>query len=211
MKIFARICSTIFHPVIMPLVGLFVSLYYSYLQMLGSHFITNTMLVVASLIIAIPCIGVLILYKLRVITSVGLVRREERTYPYLLFFICYLLATIYLYWINLRGIQLGFFIGGLVALAIDLLINKWWKISVHMTSIGGLTGLIFVMSFTQYIMYTELVPTLQAAALICSGAVGTSRIILRRHTLGQVCCGFLNGFFWVFLCSLIALTLQYVQ
>ena len=211
MKIFARICSTIFHPVIMPLVGLFVSLYYSYLQMLGSHFITNTMLIVASLILAIPCIGVLILYKLRIITSVGLVRREERTYPYLLFFICYLLATIYLYWINLRGIQLGFFIGGLIALAIDLLINKWWKISVHMTSIGGLTGLILVMSFTQYIMYTELVPTLQTLALVCSGAVGTSRIILRRHTLGQVCCGFLNGFFWVFLCSLIALTLQYVQ
>lgn len=211
MKFFARICSTIFHPLIVATVGIFLSLYYSYMSMLGLEYILTVTMVVGVLTIAIPSIGVLLLYKTKRITSVGLVNREERTLPYLLFFVLYIIAALYLWWANLRGMQLGFFIGGLMAIVVDVIVNRWWKISVHMTAIGGLTGLIFVMSFMQYIMYTELIPWLQMGAILASGALGSSRIILRRHTIGQVCCGFFNGFIWVFLCCMMALTLQYVQ
>lgn len=210
MKIFARICSTIFHPLLVSVVGIFLSLYFSYMSMLGINYILNVSLMVTLFTIALPSFGVLMLYKTRCITSVGLVRREERTLPYILFFICYVFATIYLIYINLKGIQLGFFIGGLIALIVDLIVNRWWKISVHMTAIGALTGLIFVMSYTQYIMYTEAIPYLQIAAILASGAVGTSRIILRRHTIGQVCCGFINGFLWVFASCLVAMAIQLV-
>lgn len=210
MKIFARICSTIFHPLLVAVVGIFISLYFSYMSMLGIKYILNISLMVTLFTIAIPSMGVLLLYKTRRITSVGLVKREERTLPYLLFFICYIFATIYLWNVNLKGIQLGFFIGGLIAIVVDLIINRWWKISVHMTAIGGLTGLIFVMSNTQYIMYTEAIPALQIAAILASGAVGTSRIILRRHTIGQVFCGFINGFFWVYVSCLFSLALQLI-
>ncbi|MBR6758271.1 MAG: hypothetical protein IKM35_07330 [Bacteroidaceae bacterium] len=211
MKIFARICSTIFHPLLVAVVGIFISLYFSYMSMLGMKYILNISLMVTLFTIAIPCAGVLLLYKTRRITSVGLVRREERTLPYLLFFVCFIFATIFLWNANLRGIQLGFFIGGLIALLVDLCINRWWKISVHMTAIGGLTGLIFVMSYTQYIMYTDAIPMLQIAAILASGAVGTSRIILRRHTIGQVCCGFINGFFWVYVSCLFTMSLQLIN
>jgi membrane-associated phospholipid phosphatase len=39
--------------------------------------------------------------------------------------------------------------------------------------------------------------------IILSGAVCTSRIILERHTLGQVAAGFLNGAVWVLALPLI--------
>ncbi|MBQ8564387.1 MAG: hypothetical protein IJ442_00925 [Bacteroidaceae bacterium] len=211
MKLFARICSTIFHPFIIPVAGIFLSLYFSYMRMLGVGYTINILLMIVLFTIAIPGLGVLLLYKTRRITSVGLVNREERTLPYIIFFFSYIMGAAFLWWVNLRGVQLGFFIGGLIAIIVDLIVNRWWKISVHMTAMGGFTGLIFVMSFLQYIMYTEYIPLLQVIALLGSGALGTSRIILKRHTIGQVCCGFINGFFWVFVACFLAVTLQLVQ
>lgn len=211
MKYFARICSTVFHPLIVGTLGIFLSLYYSYMSMLGLEYILKVTSVILILTIAIPSLGVLLLYKTKRITSVGLVNREERTLPYILFFVFYLAATVFLWWSNLRGMQFGFFVGGLIAIMVDVLVNRWWKISVHMTAIGAITGLIFVMSYMQYIMYAEVIPYLQVISILASGALGTSRIILRRHTIGQVCCGFINGFVWVFLASMLATTLQYVQ
>ena len=211
MKLFARICSTIFHPFIIPVAGIFLSLYFSYMRMLGVGYTINILLMIVLFTIAIPGLGVLLLYKTRRITSVGLVNREERTLPYIIFFFSYIMGVAFLWWANLRGVQFGFFIGGLIAIIVDLIVNRWWKISVHMTAMGGFTGLIFVMSFLQYIMYTEYIPLLQVIALLGSGALGTSRIILKRHTIGQVCCGFINGFFWVFVACFLAVTLQLVQ
>ncbi|MBO7292070.1 MAG: hypothetical protein J6U55_05770 [Bacteroidaceae bacterium] len=211
MKYFARICSTVFHPLIVGTLGIFLSLYYSYMSMLGLEYILKITSVILILTIAIPSLGVLLLYKTKRITSVGLVNREERTLPYILFFVFYLAATVFLWWSNLRGMQFGFFVGGLIAIMVDVLVNRWWKISVHMTAIGAITGLIFVMSYMQYIMYAEIIPYLQVISILASGALGTSRILLRRHTIGQVCCGFINGFVWVFLASMLATTLQYVQ
>ena len=210
MKIFARICSTIFHPLIIPTISILISLYFSYLCMLGDEYILTHTLFVAFFTILLPVIGVLILYKMKLITSVGLVNREERTLPYIIFFVCYVACAVYLWMNNLRGIQFGFFIGGIIALLCNLIINRQWKISVHMTSIGGFTGLIFVMSYLQYIMYTEYIPYLQVGAVLASGALGTSRILLRRHTLGQVVCGFFNGFFWIFISSYLFLLLTFV-
>lgn len=211
MKLFARICSTIFHPFIIPVAGIFLSLYFSYMRMLGIGYTVNILLMVVLFTIAIPGLGVLMLYKTRRITSVGLVNREERTLPYIIFFCSYILGAVFLWWANLRGVQLGYFVGGLLAIIIDLIVNRWWKISVHMTAMGGFTGLIFAMSYLQYIMYTEYTPLLQSIAILGSGALGTSRIILKRHTIGQVCCGFINGFFWVFLACFLAVVLQYTH
>ena len=39
-------------------------------------------------------------------------------------------------------------------------------------------------------------------AIILAGIVGTSRLILNCHTLGQVLAGTLNGFFWVFILTI---------
>lgn len=197
MKIFARICSTIFHPLIIPTAGIFISLFFSYMSLLGDQYILTYTLLVALFTILFPCIGVLMLYKMKLISSVGLVNREERTLPYIIFLVCYVACAVYLWLAGLRGIQFGFVVGGIVALICDLIINRWWKISVHMTAIGGMTGLVFIMSYLQYIMYTDYMFYLQIGTILASGCLGTSRILLKRHTLGQVISGFANGFIWI--------------
>lgn len=210
MRIFARICSTVFHPLIIPSIGIFISLFFSYMSLLGDPYILSNTLLVALFTILFPSVGVFMLYKMKLITSVGLVNREERTLPYIIFLVCYAACAIYLWLTGLRGIQFGFVVGGIVALICDLVINRWWKISVHMTAIGGITGLIFVMSYLQYIMYTDYMFYLQIGSVLAAGCLGTSRILLKRHTLGQVVCGFFNGFFWIWLSCYIFLLLTLI-
>lgn len=208
MKRFARICSTIFHPLILPLVGIFISLYFSQLRdILGNSYILNYSFVILFFTFILPCFGVLLLYKTRLITSVGLVKREERTLPYLLFFMCYISCNVFIWWSGLRGMQFGFMTGGLIAILIDVIVNKWWKISVHMTAIGGVAGLIFAMSHLHLFVNPPIGVLLQIIVILGAGALGTARITLKRHTLGQVCCGFLSGAISVFASCLLSVEL----
>lgn len=208
MKRFARVCSTIFHPLIMPILGIFISLYFSNLGLiLGTNYILNYILVILFFTFALPGIGVLLLYKTKQITSVGLVKREERTMPYILFFICYITCNMFIWWSGLRGVQFGFLTGGLIAILIDVLVNHWWKISVHMTAIGGLVGLLFAMSHLNLFTQPHMGIMLQIIAILAAGALGTSRITLKRHTLGQVCCGFLSGSVSVFAACILSVKL----
>jgi membrane-associated phospholipid phosphatase len=77
----------------------------------------------------------------------------------------------------------------LAALSIQIvcaIINVWWKISTHSAAIGGFAGALIAYSFKwsfNPVWWLCLI-------LIVAGLVGTSRMILRQHTLGQVVGGF---------------------
>ena len=58
------------------------------MSLLGDQYILTYTLLVALFTILFPCIGVLMLYKMKLITSVGLVKREERPLPYIIFLVC---------------------------------------------------------------------------------------------------------------------------
>ncbi|HCC85056.1 MAG TPA: hypothetical protein DEQ06_00415, partial [Porphyromonadaceae bacterium] len=81
-------------------------------------------------------------------------------------------------------------------MVIAILITLTWKISAHMFGVGGLIGGAMAVSYfveqsNPYYMFMGL--------FIIAGLVGTSRLILRRHTLYQVIAGFLLGFLVSFL------------
>ena len=71
------------------------------------------------------------------------------------------------------------------------LINLRWKISIHMTGIGGLFGLIYGLSYS---MNMPMIYLLMIIAVI-AGVLGMSRMLLKAHTPAQVYVGFLSGFF----------------
>ena len=80
----------------------------------------------------------------------------------------------------------------LIALAIQItcaVINVWWKISTHTAAIGGVTG-----ALQAYALLIGFNPTWWLCLVITiAGMVGTSRMLLRQHTLWQVSAGFLLG------------------
>jgi membrane-associated phospholipid phosphatase len=86
-------------------------------------------------------------------------------------------------------------VAALVIQMICALINVWWKISTHTAAIGGVAGALLayslIFSFNPIWWFCLI--------MIIAGMVGTSRMILRQHSLQQVVTGFLIGF----ICSLI--------
>jgi membrane-associated phospholipid phosphatase len=81
-------------------------------------------------------------------------------------------------------------VAALVAQVICTLINLKWKISIHMVGMGGLTGVDFALS--NLFFFNPLLPG--CILILLSGLVGSSRMVLRQHSLLQVVVGFAVGF-----------------
>jgi membrane-associated phospholipid phosphatase len=83
-----------------------------------------------------------------------------------------------------------FLLGGFFALLTTTFVTRFWKISMHMTGIGGLCGSIVLCA----IVWPVDLRLLLALLFVLSGAVGSARLIVNAHTPAQVTAGFFAGF-----------------
>lgn len=188
----ATLLSTVFHPLLMPTYGIAIALYTSYMCIFGDRLLGIVIVGVLLTTCILPSLGIYILYKLGHISDFRLHERTERTIPYLINFACYVACYLYLYRFGIPGWIIAFIAGAIVALIISLFINRYWKISAHMVAAGSMVTLVFLMSFYG-LMLTPYILPLQIASVLLAGAIGSSRILLKRHTLGQVGAGFALG------------------
>jgi membrane-associated phospholipid phosphatase len=91
--------------------------------------------------------------------------------------------------------------GAIGALGIVTIINHWWKISAHLTGIGGLLG--GVCSFAMN--YARLPLGMIIALLVVSLLLMYARIYLNAHSPMQVVCGFILGILAIFVPNFIML------
>ena len=77
----------------------------------------------------------------------------------------------------------------LVLTIIALMINLYWKISLHAIGIGGFTAMILIMGIGTK---TETIVALPLAFL-ASGAICSARLLLKAHTFLQVADGYEIG------------------
>ena len=83
----------------------------------------------------------------------------------------------------------GIILATLMAMVICIVVNIKWKISEHMTAIGGVIGGLIAFSFL-----FNYNPTIWLSLFILlAGVLGSARIILRHHTLPEVLTGFAVG------------------
>lgn len=188
----ATLLSTLFHPLLMPTYGIAIALYTSYMRIFGDRLLGIVIVGVLLTTCILPSLGIYILYKLGHISDFRLHERTERTIPYLINFACYVACYLYLYRFGIPSWIIAFIAGAIVALIISLFINRYWKISAHMVAAGSMVTLVFLMSFYG-LMLTPYILPLQIASVLLTGAIGSSRILLKRHTLGQVGAGFALG------------------
>ena len=85
-------------------------------------------------------------------------------------------------------------VAALVIQIICAFINVWWKVSTHTAAIGGVAGAL--LAFAVIFAFNPI--WWLCIVLILGGMVGTSRMILRQHTLSQVVTGFLVGLITAF-------------
>ncbi|HIZ25456.1 hypothetical protein [Barnesiella sp. An55] len=192
MKKVATILSTLFHPLLMPTYGIAIALYTSYMRIFGDRLLGIIVIGVLLTTCILPSLGIYILYKTGHVSDFRLHERTERTVPYIINFACYIACYLYLYRFGIPGWILAFIAGAIVSLIIALFINRYWKISAHMVAAGSMVTLVFLMSFYG-LMLTPYILPLQIAIVLLAGAIGSSRILLKRHTLGQVGAGFALG------------------
>ncbi len=193
---FSRFLSVLFSPMLTATYGVALAMLLSYLcfSPLRARIIVTAVTFAATC--AIPIICIFLLHRLGAVKEPGLNNREERTVPYLITTACYVGTAIYTRFVNAPMWLSMFLIGGALSLVVLTIINSKWKISGHATGMGGITAVVFFLMFSGNSVIDLEYDFI--AAIILSGMVCTARLILRRHTLGQVAAGFLNGFTCIF-------------
>ena len=143
----------------------------------------------------IPFLGTLILAKLGLVSDYYLKDRKERTGPYIITFLSYLLCIRFFIWIGIDSWVIFIAAGTTLAIMIIAIVNLFWKISAHMSGMGGLCGSIFAAAF---VFHSNPIG-LFIIVILLSGLVAWSRLKLKAHTSGQVLAGFCVGFLGAFL------------
>lgn len=195
MRTFLKIISYVFQPLLMPLYGIIILLQTPLFQYFSFWYhviaIGGTILFTAIL----PALPIVWMMHKGDIKDLFISKREERTMPYLFSMLAYVFWVLFLWrTLNFPLSLLVYPIGCVVSIVAMTFINLKWKVSAHLTGIGGLIGGIFGVSYQMALNPLWLF----ILAIIISGLVAISRVYLKAHTMGQVIVGFLLGFILVF-------------
>lgn len=189
----ARWISAVFNPLVFPTLGMILMLNQDTHMFLGVT--SSARLILIVIVFAntalLPMLSIILLKRMGIVGDVLLNERSDRIIPLLLSAI-YCLVTYFLFArLSIPGIIAINILGLSLLVIASTLITFFWKISLHMASIGGLTGFLFALPFVLQIDITGLI----AMFLIISGFVGWARLRLNAHTPAQVYAGFSMGFF----------------
>jgi hypothetical protein len=188
----AKFISYIFHPMFMPVYGLLLLFnmksYFSFELALKARLILLSFVIVTTIIF--PLLIVALLKKQGFIKSYQMVSREERRVPYLITAIFYFITYQMLRQMQLAEIYSFYFMGATFLLSLVVVINIWWKISIHMVGVGGVCGMLcgLAIAFSFDMMFA-----ISALVLIC-GIVAYARLKLQTHKSSEVYLGFLVGY-----------------
>ena len=175
----------------MPTYGVMLLFMYSYFGVAYSakfwYIVTPIML----FSFVIPGLLIYLLLRIKLISDLSLKVRKERFYPYFITLLSYSAMVVYYYKAHMPGWFIMMMAGSIAIMVIAILITLFWKISAHMFGVGGLIG--GVMSVCYYVEHSNPY-WLFIGLFLLAGSIGTSRLILKRHTLSQVIAGFILGF-----------------
>lgn len=186
----ARLLSMLFTPFYLPIVGIALLFLFSYLNMFPWSYKIQVLLMVYLFTVMLPSLLIHVYRRYQGWNLIELGHREKRMIPYILSIISYF-TCVYV----MERLHMPHFMGSIIvaALAVQIvcaLINIWWKISTHTAAIGGVAGALF--AFSYYLGFNPV--WWLCLVIIVAGMVGTSRMILRQHSLSQVVGGFAVGF-----------------
>jgi len=157
------------------------------------HFSYSMKNAVLWLILAVILIGILpVLYayiaaKLGHIKDIYLNRRQDRTGPFLVACLGMIITMMIFYAMDVPKEILLFFMSGILITLIIMIINLFWKISVHATTITMVLMVVNVLSHYSYWYLFIFVPFVMWA-----------RVVQERHTVKQVVAGTFLGAVVVF-------------
>lgn len=192
-RILALIVSVVFQPLVVP--TLVFGLIFFVVPESTSLPIEFKMRIVYLVVLSTLVIPMITIFGLRLsgtLKSLHMETIQDRVIPFSITSIYYLLTSYFLYdksefdpilWKSL----------GIITFAILVLtfVTFFWKMSAHMTGMGGLMAVVLVLGF-KFPTFKVLYPLL--SSIMLTGIVGTSRLYLTAHRPIEIYVGLIFGF-----------------
>ena len=191
MKKVARVVSILFHPLLMPTLGLLLLLNSgTYLSLLDPAAKRAILFVMALGTLFFPLMMLPVLYYRNLITTFQDASREERLVPHLIILILYVITFVYFVRLPLSRVIHAYVLSVSILLFIILLVSLKFKICGHMAALGGISGLIF----TLILLYETPIQGILMLTLLAAGLTGTARLLMGVQQPVEVYSGYLLGF-----------------
>lgn len=176
----------------MPLYGLFILFYYEpFFEIIIPIELKEAVFkVIIAATIVFPMLTVIVFKLGGTILTYSMTTRQERRFPFLLTAIFYMFSYYLLRRLSLPTIFYKIMLGATLSVTVAVMINLFWKVSIHCIGIGGLVGSLILIS--QLLAVDGTTPII--AAIILAGIIGAARLSLEEHTPSQIYCGLFIGF-----------------
>ena len=191
----ARITSIVFTPFSIPFLAFLVLFLFSYLRIMPILYKGIVLGIVYCFTILTPTITIFLFRKINGFARQELSERKKRYVPILLTIISYVFCQLMMRKLNIPWYMTGIIFVSLVISIICILVNLKWKLSEHMAGMGGIIG--GLVSFSALFSYNPVVWL--CLFILIAGILGSARIVLGHHTLGEVLSGFVVGLVCSFL------------
>ncbi|MCR9181878.1 MAG: hypothetical protein NXH73_03035 [Flavobacteriaceae bacterium] len=187
---FLKIGAWLFHPLLMPILG--VALYYRVTpRFIMPEMMYSKLLVVFILTFLIPVLLFFLLKTLGVINSIHLKEVRERRLPLMLQCLVFVIVIKMVFEPYHYPELYYFFVATLIsAISAFVLVLINFKVSLHMIGIAGVTMFLIALSIHFKINTLVLISIL----FLINGWVASSRLHTKSHTLVELIFGFLIGF-----------------
>lgn len=193
----ARMVSAIFTPFSIPFLAFLILFLFSYLSIMPIQYKLIVLGIVYCFTIMIPVLAIFIFKKINGFSAQELGERKKRYVPFFLTITSYVFCLLIMNRLNIPWYMSGIILAALIMMVICIVVNLKWKLSEHMAGAGAVIG--GLVAFSALFGYNPV--WWLCLFILVAGVLGTARIILGHHTLGEVMGGFAVGF----ICSLMVL------
>ena len=193
----ARVISAIFTPFSIPFLAFLILFLFSYLRIMPIQYKLIVLGVVYCFTILMPTLTIFLFRKINGFSPEDLGERKRRFMPFLLTITSYVFCLVMMHRLNIPWYMTGIILAALIMMVICIVVNLKWKLSEHMAGVGAIVG--GLVSFSALFGYNPV--WWLCLFVLIAGVLGTARIILQHHTLGEVLVGFAVGL----ICSLLVL------
>jgi hypothetical protein len=190
-EVIAKLVSVVFHPLLMPTWSYVLLINFGepleHEQSFFWEWVSGVYIFLATFLI--PSLVFVVLLKLKFIGSFSMPDRHERNLPILITAVFFYLSFYLFQQLGLDAVFGLYMLGATVLALISMLINYWWKISLHLLGVGGLTGAVATLALYFSPSYFAVLPVV----VLLSGLIAFSRLKLKAHSQAEVYVGYLLG------------------
>lgn len=183
--------SLLLHPLTIPLWAGILMLFGNTLMAtmpLSIKWFFLAVLALNTLVAPALCIGLLRAFRL--IPDLRLSEPRQRLIPILIVLLSYVSCLMMLSDVMMAFLIRRFLFAAMGCVVLTLIVTPFWKISLHMTSIGGLLALLTALNASGLGQF----PYTLVLFILLAGLLGSARLWLGSHNLAQIAAGLAGGY-----------------